>query len=160
MLFMGEEWGCTQPFLFFCDFEGELGDAVREGRRAEFARFAAFSDPAARARIPDPTAESTFRQSVLRWDALDSLEGKAWRAHYEHLLALRRRHICPLRPGPGRYRMLGERAFRVEWPLEGGGLLVLLANTGDASVDMKPEGTPFHAHGTAGAPWSTLWTIA
>ena len=37
LLFMGEEWGCQQPFLFFCDFEGELGEAVRKGRREEFA---------------------------------------------------------------------------------------------------------------------------
>ena len=56
MLFMGEEWGAETPFLFFCDFEGPLADAVREGRRREFARFPAFADPAARERIPDPAA--------------------------------------------------------------------------------------------------------
>ncbi len=160
MLFMGEEWGCAQPFLFFCDFEGELGDAVRNGRRAEFSRFAAFRDPAARARIPDPTAESTFRQSTLRWQDAESLEGKRWRAHYAHLLELRRRQVWPLRPAPGRYRMLGERAFRAEWPLQAGGTLQLFANLGDAPVPMDVEGTPFHAHGSAGEPWSVAWTIA
>jgi maltooligosyltrehalose trehalohydrolase len=160
MLFMGEEWGCTQPFLFFCDFEGELGDAVRNGRREEFSRFAAFSDPAARARIPDPTAETTFRESVLRWEAAATLQGKAWLAHYAQLLALRRAHIAPLEPGPGRYAMLGERAFQVEWPLEGGGALRLYANLGEQPVPMQASGTPLHLHGTAGAPWSVAWTIA
>jgi 1,4-alpha-glucan branching enzyme len=54
LLFMGEEWGSGQPFLFFCDFEPGLGDAVREGRRREFAHFPEFRDDAARQRIPDP----------------------------------------------------------------------------------------------------------
>ena len=37
MLFMGEEWGSKAPFPFFCDFGGDLADAVRKGRRVEFA---------------------------------------------------------------------------------------------------------------------------
>ena len=160
MLFMGEEWGCTQPFLFFCDFEGELGDAVRNGRREEFARFAAFSDPAARARIPDPTAEATFRECILRWADRDMPDGRAWIAHYADLLALRRKHIWPLRPGPGRYAMLGERAFTVEWPLEGGGTLALLANLGDAPLAAAPAGKLFHAHGNVGQGWSVAWSVA
>jgi malto-oligosyltrehalose trehalohydrolase len=160
LLFMGEEWGCRRPFLFFCDFAGELGEAVRNGRREEFARFAAFRDPAARARIPDPTAESTFRASVLDWDAAASLEGKAWLARYSELLSLRRKHVWPLHPGPGKHRMLGERAFRVEWPLEGGGALLLAANLGDSPAGgLAVEGNVFHAHGSPGEPWSVAWSI-
>jgi len=68
MLFMGEEWGATQPFPFFCDFGPELAEAVRKGRRAEFARFPDFHDPATRERIPDPTAEETFAAAKLAWD--------------------------------------------------------------------------------------------
>ena len=60
MLFMGEEWAAAQPFPFFCDFEPDLAEAVREGRRQEFARFPAFREPGMRERIPDPTAASTF----------------------------------------------------------------------------------------------------
>ncbi|WP_147432237.1 malto-oligosyltrehalose trehalohydrolase [Pararobbsia silviterrae] len=63
LLFMGEEFGSTQPFLFFTDYTGPLADAVREGRRREFAKFSAFSDPARRARIPDPNDRATFEQS-------------------------------------------------------------------------------------------------
>ncbi len=44
LLFMGEEFGETRPFLFFTDFHGDLAEAVREGRRSEFAGFAAFGE--------------------------------------------------------------------------------------------------------------------
>jgi malto-oligosyltrehalose trehalohydrolase len=60
MLFMGEEWCTSKPFPFFCDFEGELGDLVRNGRRDEFKAFPAFHDPEQREKIPDPQAEEPF----------------------------------------------------------------------------------------------------
>ena len=71
MLFMGEEFGATTPFRFFCDFSGELGKAVTQGRRREFARFARFADPAAQSTIPDPNAEETFLASKLDWGTID-----------------------------------------------------------------------------------------
>ncbi|WP_413194425.1 malto-oligosyltrehalose trehalohydrolase [Pararobbsia alpina] len=64
LLFMGEEAGSTQPFLFFTDYEGDLANAVREGRRKEFAKFSAFSDPQRRADIPDPNDLATFQRSA------------------------------------------------------------------------------------------------
>jgi maltooligosyltrehalose trehalohydrolase len=67
MLFMGEEFNASSPFLFFCDFHDELADAVREGRRNEFGRFEKFRDPAVRASIPDPNALRTFERSRLIW---------------------------------------------------------------------------------------------
>ena len=67
MLFMGEEFAASSPFLYFCDFDGELAQAVARGRREEFARFSRFADPAARARIPDPNATQTFERSKLDW---------------------------------------------------------------------------------------------
>jgi maltooligosyltrehalose trehalohydrolase len=145
LLFMGEEWGCRQPFLFFCDFDGELGEAVRKGRREEFSRFAGFKE-----RIPDPLAETTFRRCVLRWKDRDP----AWLAHYKDLLQLRMKEIVPLEPGPGRYRMLGERAFEVRW--EG---LMLVANCGDAAVvvDSFPEKKPLWSNGAPGQPWTVNW---
>lgn len=56
MLFMGEEYAATTPFLYFCDFQGDLAQAVTQGRQAEFARFVRFADPASRSLIPDPNA--------------------------------------------------------------------------------------------------------
>jgi maltooligosyltrehalose trehalohydrolase len=149
---MGEEWGCRQPFLFFCDFEGELGEAVRNGRREEFKRFAAFKDPKAREKIPDPLAESTFRASTLDWSRAD----ESWRSHYRELLALRQKEIVPLDCGPGRYRMLGPRAFEVRW-----GKLILVANCGDQPIAADlPPGRTIWSNGTAGAPWSVNWLLA
>ncbi len=151
LIFMGEVWGCRQPFLFFCDFEGELGEAVRSGRREEFKRFAAFQDPAVREKIPDPLAESTFRACTLDRSKAD----ESWRAHYRELLALRQQEVVPLDCGPGRYEMLAPRAFRVDW-----GPLVLVANCGeDQATIATPEGRAIWSNGPCGAPWSVNWLI-
>ena len=147
LIFMGEEWGCRQPFLFFCDFDGELGEAVRKGRRAEFSRFASFTGE-----IPDPLAESTFQASVLDWPKADHV----WLAHYKHLLTLRQSHIVPLDCGPGRYRMLGERAFQVTWDK-----LMLIANCGDelVAVEDQPSAKPLWTNGAPGGPWTVNWWL-
>ena len=65
MLFMGDEWGATTPFLFFVNFEHEpaLEDAIRKGRAREFEKFASFTG-----QVPDPTALDTFEMSRLDWD--------------------------------------------------------------------------------------------
>ena len=68
LMFMGEEWGETRPFAFFTDFQGELADAVREGRRREFRHFAAFADAGARA--PHPRPERLRRPSHASRDRL------------------------------------------------------------------------------------------
>ncbi|HJY77082.1 MAG TPA: malto-oligosyltrehalose trehalohydrolase [Burkholderiales bacterium] len=159
LVFMGEEWACHQPFLFFCDFDGELGEAVRNGRREEFARFAAFADAKARARIPDPLSEQTFRRCVLRWKDARGTQGRACLAHYRQLLQLRRAEIAPRKFGPGRHRMLAERAFEVAW--DG---LVLRANFSDASIAADaPAGARLlwgNGNGRRLDPWTASWWIA
>ncbi len=146
MLFMGEEWGCRQPFLFFCDFAGELGEAVRNGRREEFKRFASFGKE-----IPDPLAEETFRRSVLRWEG----EDEEWVSYTKKLLEVRRR-MSGRSFGSGTYRMLAERAFEVSWP----GGLKLVANCGDAPMELAGERGSLWSNGTPGSPWSVNWSLA
>jgi maltooligosyltrehalose trehalohydrolase len=148
LLFMGEEWGCRQPFLFFCDFDGELGEAVRKGRREEFSRFASFKGT-----VPDPLAEGTFKQCVLDWNKREPV----WLAHYKKLLQLRARAIAPRKFGPGKYRMLAERAFEVKW--DG---LALIANCGDAKVAVKdaPAQAALWSNGRPGEPWSVNWWLS
>ena len=111
MLFMGEEWGATQPFPFFCDFEGELADAIREGRRAEFSTFPEFQDPEQRDRIPDPLADSTFASAKLDWDNPTRPPHAEWLAWYRQVLTVRRERIAPLlqdiRSG-GQYTVMGQ----------------------------------------------------
>lgn len=67
LLFMGQEWGASTPFLYFTQHDEELGALVSKGRREEFKSFRAFSDPKARDRIPDPQARATFESSKLKW---------------------------------------------------------------------------------------------
>jgi maltooligosyltrehalose trehalohydrolase len=92
LLFMGDEWGAREPFPFFCDFKGELADAVRQGRRREFAEaYAAHGDD-----IPDPLAAETRAAAVLDWCALSEPATARRLALTRELLALRHRHIAPL----------------------------------------------------------------
>ncbi len=87
MLFQGEEWGASTPFLYFTDHqEPELGAAVKRGRRKEFAAFGWESEE-----IPDPQAEETFLQSRLNWDELQKESSNRVLAWYQSLIQLRRR---------------------------------------------------------------------
>jgi maltooligosyltrehalose trehalohydrolase len=90
LLFMGQEWAASTPFLFFTDHHERLGRRVTEGRRNEFKNFSAFSNPEARHRIPDPQAESTFRSSKLIWEEMNREPHASVRRLYQVLLHLRR----------------------------------------------------------------------
>jgi maltooligosyltrehalose trehalohydrolase len=101
LLFMDEEYGSTQPFLFFTDYTGDLADAVREGRRREFARFSSFSDEKRRAQIPDPNDARTFAASsppetttapARDDEAKDRLD---WMHFYKSALTVRAKLITP-----------------------------------------------------------------
>jgi maltooligosyltrehalose trehalohydrolase len=142
LLFMGEEWGETNPFYFFCDFDGELAAAVREGRRQEFSRFAAFSDPAVRDRIPDPNALSTFLDSKLDWSKPGRpLHGDRL-ALYRTLLALRHREIVPRLTGHedsgASHDLLRGEVLRVRWRLPTGERLTLVARLSDRAAPGIP----------------------
>lgn len=140
LLFMGEEYGETAPFCFFADFPGELADAVRNGRRAEFARFADFADPAARACIPDPIDAATYRRSILDWAKRTQPTHRDWLEETRRLLALRRREIQPRLScvGHGAGTPGGHAAYEVQdsllsvrWRLGDGALLHLVAQLAD-----------------------------
>ena len=90
LIFQGQEWAASTPFLYFTDHNAELGRLVTEGRRKEFAGFAAFSDPEAVKRIPDPQAESTFNASKLNWDEMGEGMHAQTLALYREALRLRR----------------------------------------------------------------------
>jgi maltooligosyltrehalose trehalohydrolase len=100
LLFMGQEWAASSPFLYFTDHGGELGAAVSHGRRDEFKSFAAFADPNVRETIPDPEALSTFEASRLRWEELD--RGEHARALALHRAMLRLRSEDPVLSQPSR----------------------------------------------------------
>ena len=86
MLFQGEEWAASSPFLYFCDHtDPKLAHAVSEGRVRDFAKF----DWDA-ASIPDPEAEDTFHRSKLRWNELQLVDHSEVFAWYRCLIRLRR----------------------------------------------------------------------
>ena len=158
MLFMGEEFAASTPFLYFCDFGPELAQAVSDGRRNEFARFAAFADPSARARIPDPNEETTFRMSKLRWAERDEGAHGARLALVRQLLTLRRELLMPRidpRLGDGRYRFDGG-LLHVDWPLADSARWHLVANLTDTELEgvAPPEGRVVHRqHIDDGGRW-------
>jgi 1,4-alpha-glucan branching enzyme len=168
MIFMGEEWAAAQPFPFFCNFEPELAAAVREGRRAEFAKFPEFQDAEQRERIPDLAGRETFLSAKLNWDDRNEHPHAGWLHWYQRVLAARHAQIVPRLSGActgGRYEVLEEMAVRVGWLLPDGSELVLLANlkaTLSATVNF-PKGHTVWLEGMAAdgklGPWSVLWTI-
>ncbi|WP_312242308.1 malto-oligosyltrehalose trehalohydrolase [Pantoea sp.] len=92
LLFMGEEYGETNPFLFFTDFHGDLAKAVREGRAKEFEGHADYEGES----VPDPNAKQTFEMSKLDWSKPGGKEGGAWLALSREMLALRQKYVVPL----------------------------------------------------------------
>ena len=170
LLFMGEEWAASTPFLFFCDFEPELARLVTEGRRREFAGFPEFADPHKREQIPDPSARSTFERSVLRWDERGAEPHRSMLAHYRALLALRRTEIVPrigdLNARDASLTERGTTGIEATWTLPGGQTLRLEANLAAAACTgfsaVAPGrciyGDPSYSDGTAPA-WSVRWSI-
>ena len=172
LIFMGEEFGASSPFLFFCDFHGDLAAAVTNGRRSEFTRFARFNSPDVRESIPDPNAENTYLQSKLNWDSLRDKVHAGWLNLYRELLALRQSKVVPhlgrtcatrCEVSEGR-----ERKLSVEWIFGDGARLELRANLGNETVSISHEHRtpPFYASTPEAVaafeqgslpPWSVVW---
>ena len=169
MLFMGEEWAAAQPFPFFCDFGPELADAVRNGRREEFARFPEFRDPKMRERIPDPMAEETFASAKLGWGDPGRSPHKEWLDWYRRVLTVRHAEIVPRLPtigAGGQYEVVDDGAVVVRWQLGEGDMLVLGANLSPRPVAGFPTepGRVLWQEGEAGqagtfAAWAVRWSI-
>jgi malto-oligosyltrehalose trehalohydrolase len=173
MLFMGEEWNASTPFLFFCDFEPELAALVTEGRRGEFAGFAEFADPEKRERIPDPVAPETFERSKLNWAEIAEPDHAGWFAYYARLLAIRNAEIAPLTAritgNDASYETMGERGLRAHFRLDDGTTLLLEANLGSEPLSGFASDAPgtvvFATHeptfpNAVAPPWSVRWSRA
>ncbi len=95
LLFQGEEWGAQTPFLYFTDHQNpELGKAVSEGRRREFASFAWEGD------IPDPQDPDTFERSKLDWSELAQPEHAELLQWYTELIRIRRNKPQAVKQAP------------------------------------------------------------
>ena len=153
LVFMGEEVGAREPFLFFTDYEGELAEAVKSGRRKEFGKFAEFSTPEAQRKIPDPNKPETFDRSRPTFDAQDEW-ANAWLGFYGELMELRRTLIVPHldKARAIQATALGRTALEARWQLGEGVELHLAANFGSEPVALpKPKGRRIFACGDAEA---------
>lgn len=159
MLFMGDEWAADEPFLFFTDHHGELAEAVRNGRRAEFAAFSAFADEQKRASIPDPNHVDTFNASRPDFAEFQYRQDGSWVQLYRQLLALRRDEIVPRLDGARAMgaQVIGEKAVTARWRLGDGSELRIdlslnnqplaysLADLAYLLFDSRPETAPANA---------------
>ena len=157
LLFMGEEWGATEPFLYFTSYDDEgLAAAVRDGRRNEFANTRAFSDADSRSTIPDPNAAATFEKSRLDFDhasrgALSDTRTRSrsdsWLAHTRRLLSIRHEHIVPRLEGARSLgaEAIGASAVVARWHMGDGAVLAIAVNLGTESIDIPAH--RFHLRG-------------
>jgi malto-oligosyltrehalose trehalohydrolase len=161
LLFMGEEWGSTSPFPFFCDFKGDLAAAVRAGRREEFKQaYARYGDD-----IPDPLAEDTFHSAMLDWNGCTTPTGRERMALVKALLQTRRQAITPhldgIRFGAAQFR---EAILEAHWLFADGQRLSLLANLSERE-QARPQTSQAGRAIWGGAPpavlppWSVYWSI-
>jgi maltooligosyltrehalose trehalohydrolase len=159
LLFMGEEWGSTRPFPFFCDFQGALADAVRKGRREEFKH--AYDVMAGE--MPDPLSDETFRSAVLDWDARATAQGSARLALVRHLLAIRR-SMAPQLAGAKFGSAARENCvLMANWSLPDRKILTLLANLSDAEAArpgcFRPEEPLWGGNPPERLPpWAVYWS--
>ncbi|NVN87600.1 MAG: malto-oligosyltrehalose trehalohydrolase [Rhodopseudomonas sp.] len=162
MLFMGEQWGSQASFPFFCDFQGDLADAVRNGRRREFAgAYAKYGDD-----IPDPLSDAAFRSAVLDRDARHSAAGRRRLHLVKQLLAIRRREIVPRLAGArfGRAAVRDNALLRADWSFANGATLRLVANLSDQELQLdQPSagGTNLWGNDLQGVipPWAVSWRL-
>ncbi|MBN9042490.1 MAG: malto-oligosyltrehalose trehalohydrolase [Rhizobiales bacterium 62-47] len=168
MIFMGEEFAASTPFQFFCDFGPDLAKAVREGRRNEFAKFPEFRDPAMRDRIPDPTSRQTFLASKLNWSRVSEPYHAEWARLYRELIAIRHREIVPrlreIGPHAGRYVALDTNVVMVNWTLNHGARLNLIANLSPRPFQhsIALSSRKLWSAGLVAshlAPWGVVWTF-
>jgi maltooligosyltrehalose trehalohydrolase len=161
MLFMGEEWGSKAPFPFFCGFAGDLADAVRKGRRHEYAwAYAKYGDE-----VPDPLESSTFQSAQLDWESCNHEAGRNRLALVQQLLSIRRNEIAPRLAGAafGEAHAADSGLLTANWRMGDGATLHLLANLSVDAAERPTEaaGTPIWG-GEAGEtipPWSVFWRL-
>ena len=175
MLFAGEEFGASTPFLYFADWQGELCEAVTEGRLRDFGHFAERADGFT-GEPPPPCDPSTFAASKLDWAQAAQPDGIEWRSFVTSALRARSQWLTPradqLLTGAHTFHMLDDRTFALRWRYAEGEVIELLAHLSSddrpPQADLEPWGAlkgqqEFFAVGNLTADcwgaWSARWTL-
>lgn len=143
LLFMGEEAGSESPFLYFCDYGGEMVEKIRQGRIDEYPQFAASG-------MPDPNDPATFAASR----PVAGAKADEWQELTATLLPLRQTMIVPLlksgRAAPARVQPTGNGSLLAEWSFHAG-RLTIAANLGALADRPPPKAAPVWSIGDPAA---------
>jgi maltooligosyltrehalose trehalohydrolase len=156
LLFQGQEFAASGPFVFFADHDSELAPKIREGRLAFLRQFPSLAHPDMQARLPDPTDPRSFESCRLDLSERQS-HHEAYALHRD-LLTLRRNDsvINAQRPGAVDGAVLGDDVFVLRFFADDGNDRLLLVNLGiDCFLTPVPE--PLLAS-PAGSSWRLLWS--
>lgn len=155
MLFQGQEFGSSAPFLYFADHKPDLARRVREGRLVFLAQFPSLADPVTQASLDDPGDPRTFERSRLDWN-----ERGLHREHlalYSDLITLRRCDPCLTCDDLSvDGAVLGAAAFVLRYFGRSESDRLLVVNLGtELALDVAPE--PLLAPPDRDVGWTLLW---
>ena len=156
MLFQGQEFASSAPFLYFADHKPELRAPVARGRREFLSQFPSVTDPDVLQALPSPTVEETFRRCKL--DLAERERHSEWYAFHRDLIQLRRSDPVLLRAARQRPEgaVLGNNAFALRFLGGPDGDRLLIVNLG-CDLDLQPIPEPLLAP-PAGARWRVGWS--
>src|SRR5215210_1965167 len=156
LLFQGQEFGATTPFLYFCDASGDLREAIQKGRFQFLKQFPSAASKDIQAHLPPPSDRETFLRCKLDWSERE--RGRPIHDLHRDLIRLRREdpRFREQRPQGLDGAVLGENSFVLRFFGEDCDDRLLLVNLGPRSaLEPLPEpllGPPL------GFEWKTLWT--
>jgi len=156
MLFQGQEFGASSPFLFFADHNPELNGQIRDGRAEFLAQFNSLATPGMQQRFADPGDPATFERCKL-----DHTERETHRKIYDlHCDLLKLRREEPAFRAQKRHgvdgAVLSSDAFLLRFFGDNGDDRLLLVNLG-IDLDLDPAPEPLLAP-PADSEWTTLWS--
>jgi maltooligosyltrehalose trehalohydrolase len=156
MLFQGQEFSSSRPFLYFADHRPELAEAIRTGRREFLSQFPSIADDGVQRTLPSPTDTATFARCKLDRSERQ-LHTDAYALHCD-LLSLRR--TDPVFSRAGVYRpegaVLGAGAFLLRYLDRDHGDRLVIVNLG-CDLDLVPAAEPLLAPPER-MRWSVVWT--
>ncbi len=156
LLFMGQEFGASSPFLFFADHTDTLAPLVHKGRKEFLAQFPSYATPEAQEQIPDPRAEETFLKTKLDFSEREK-HAEIYRLHRD-LLSLRRED--PILALQLREEIdgavLGPQSFVLRFFGSEEDDRLLIVNLGP-DLDLRPAPEPLLAPITP-AGWRLVWS--